>query len=90
MSSSTNEQVNTSANIVYPNPTNGLFEISSLAEDTHVYIRDNTGRVQFGRLVQDVNDSRFDIRGWPAGIYLVSVVSSNNVFTSKLILNPAQ
>lgn len=68
------------SNRVYPNPTTGILNIDGAYD--HVDVLNVAGAVvaRFG------NDSTIDIAGNPEGVYIVRVVSGENVTTTKVIL----
>ncbi|RYZ46672.1 MAG: T9SS type A sorting domain-containing protein, partial [Sphingobacteriales bacterium] len=69
---------------VYPNPGNGIFNLSHQAEILELY--DLNGRRL--SVTNHVINNRIDLRGMPAGLYLVRVRHQNQVSTHKLMLQP--
>jgi extracellular elastinolytic metalloproteinase len=75
---------------IYPNPTNGLFNVK---------INQFVGKVTIqvvdinGRLILDLKDNNFnvektiDLSGFQSGVYLVKVTSEEANFTQKIIKN---
>jgi PA domain/Secretion system C-terminal sorting domain len=75
---------------VYPNPTNGVFnvKINQFVGKVKIQISDLNGR-----MIKDINDDNFniektiDLSGFQSGVYLVKVISDDANFTQKVIKN---
>lgn len=78
---------------IYPNPTNGLFQLRVLQERVEaldVNIMDVTGRSllhrHYGQPGSEMTDE-IDVRHLAAGIYMVRVSSGNTMKVERLIIN---
>lgn len=65
---------------VYPNPTNGHVTIAGMPENGRVELYDATGR-----LIKVSTSPRINISACPAGVYILRVLSSNEVVTRRII-----
>ena len=75
---------------VYPNPTNGLVNISlSTFEDVKVTLYDISGRHIYSKMLEN-NSNTFnksiDLNGIATGIYLLNVKSGSKTATKKLVI----
>lgn len=68
------------SNRVFPNPTTGILNIDGAYDRVDVLNVAGAVVARFG------NDSTIDIAGNPEGVYIVRVVSGENVTTTKVIL----
>jgi len=74
---------------VYPNPTTDHINISfrsDVTNDRKIKITDLSGKIIYTR--NELNNSplvQLDISTYPKGIYIMEIVSNNNVFTSKIV-----
>lgn len=68
------------SNRVYPNPTTGILNIDGAYDRVDVLNVAGAVVARFG------NDSTIDIAGNPEGVYIVRIVSGENVTTTKVIL----
>ena len=75
--------------MISPNPSNGIFNISSLNSDiASVEIYDMAGtKLRVNISNTDSKTATFDLTGNAKGIYLVHVVSEGNVIIKKITLN---
>lgn len=74
-----------------PNPSNGLVNIlysTAFNKNSKIVVRDLTGRTITTQILQSTQGtSSIDLSSYPAGIYLISMVSGGStVSTQKLIL----
>lgn len=74
---------------MYPNPANELvnIEMGNIADDATISITDISGKTIAQKTFSPKNNTiiaNFDIRSYPAGIYLVNVQSSALIKTMKL------
>ncbi len=69
--------------IVFPNPSNGYFFVKSAYNIKQIKISDITGK-----LIRTINSDtkQVFISDLNTGIYILSVFSENNIFTTKLII----
>lgn len=70
--------------ILYPNPTNGILNISSInqLEYDKIWITDITGRLVY---CSNEKVRSIDLTGYKNGIYYIGVGSKNNISTKKII-----
>ncbi|MGH2666931.1 T9SS type A sorting domain-containing protein [Flavobacterium sp.] len=71
---------------VYPNPTKGIFTISSLSNNFEVNAFDINGRKVYSA-TYDTNEARIDFSAFPKGIYLLKVSSQDFEKTKKITIN---
>lgn len=77
---------------VFPNPNNGSFDviISSLEEGSaQVKIFSALGKVLYAEMLRTSplnNRYRFDLRGYPSGLYIIKVKSGNTEFSEKIMV----
>ena len=69
--------------IIYPNPSNGLINISAKANDI-LFIYDLNGKIVFSKILDsDKNTIKLDIA---KGMYIVKLTSGNDFYHTKLII----
>jgi hypothetical protein len=71
---------------IYPNPTNGIFNISGLASNTQIVIYDAIGQIVFSSDSDGTNES-INLVALADGIYLVKVKFYEKEFNAKIIKN---
>lgn len=71
---------------VYPNPTKGIFMISSLSTNFEVNAFDINGKKVYSATF-DTNEARIDFSAFPKGIYLLKVSSPDFEKTKKITIN---
>ena len=74
---------------IYPNPTNGLLKISSVANlgpQTFVEIYNTEGKQIFSKSIKNTTDVTIDLTGYSKGIYLLKTVINNNFNCQKIYL----
>ncbi len=79
------EVVKQKANDIYPNPTNGSFNIE-LAEESNVTVFNALGQV-VRHLEKAAGNQQIDLSEAPKGLYFVRIQSGNNVEITKLIVD---
>ena len=67
---------------IYPNPSNGIFNMDGLTKTSTVNIFNSFGKL----LSVEINSSEIDLSSQPNGIYLVNIQDSNGSFLSKKII----
>jgi hypothetical protein len=75
---------------IYPNPTSGtvnLEVINTGEEATVVTILDLSGRVIYNESFNGDVDTKLDLSGYTAGVYLVRIQQGGQTFVEKLMLN---
>lgn len=65
---------------IYPNPTQGMVQISHFPDDATVTVTDGLGRV-----VWTGSENRIDLSGQPAGLYFLTVATPSGRITEKVI-----
>jgi sugar lactone lactonase YvrE len=71
---------------IFPNPSNGIFNISSSAKFSEVKILNLLGETILNK-VTDSESTHIDLSAYPKGVYFYQVIEKNNVMaTGKLIL----
>lgn len=72
---------------VYPNPTSNFVNISGLGRTGTITVIDITGRpVLFDQLNNLSENAKFDVQGWPEGLYFIQVLSDGQRSTKRLII----
>lgn len=71
---------------IYPNPSNGVIEVSSDNDILHIDVLDTFGKVVFSKSVNDFS-TKLDLQGLSAGIYYVKISYSGQSELLKLVLN---
>ena len=69
--------------LVYPNPTNGIFNIYSNSTINSISIYDVNGRLL--SLVESTSNS-IDLTGFENGLYIVKIILQDGVVVSKKIV----
>ena len=71
--------------ILYPNPNNGQFtiELENTDRESVLEIYDVMGNIIWSK--KGVTKNQINLQNHPKGIYLVRVVSKNNIFTRKIV-----
>ena len=66
---------------IFPNPTSGILQIEgNFSLNTQIKVRDNTGK-----LILTTNDLRVDLSAYPTGLYMVEIISENQIMVKKVI-----
>ncbi|OAV42596.1 hypothetical protein A3850_015225 [Lewinella sp. 4G2] len=69
---------------VYPNPSNGLFQISAEGQIQSIEVWDNQGRL----LRRDIEtEATLDLRGYESGIYLLKVQVGDATLVKRVIIH---
>lgn len=77
--------------LIYPNPTNGIFnlELSGVDNDQYsITVKDLLGK-QVYKSDQEINNifiDKIDLSSNPRGVYLITIENSNSSISSKIIL----
>jgi hypothetical protein len=69
---------------VYPNPTNGLLNISGVNLSSNYILRDLNGRILRNSIL---TENKIDISEFQQGIYLLSIQKDGNWINTKIIRN---
>ena len=78
-------ELNNDTNIaLYPNPTNGIFNLDLEISVGYIFIYNILGEIV---LQSKINDTqiKFDLSNQPAGIYFVNVISDSKNYSKKII-----
>ncbi|MFS4427956.1 T9SS type A sorting domain-containing protein [Chryseobacterium sp. S90] len=67
---------------VYPNPATDFIHINSLSTVKSIEIYDESGKL----IKTEKNNSRMDVRGLSAGVYMVNIKTEGRNFTEKVII----
>ncbi|MFH2143851.1 MAG: SBBP repeat-containing protein [Bacteroidota bacterium] len=70
---------------VYPNPSNGIFTISSNIEINSIEIYNLLGERIYNSFIHSSTNSIIDLSSHPNGIYFITVKSANNVSNMKIL-----
>ncbi len=92
ISTSVSEIVNGDVLKLYPNPTNdGLFTLSvqrSVAQSSALQLTDVLGKTILTQVLNSGQETfRFDLSGYPKGVYFARVITENGIWCDKLIRN---
>lgn len=72
--------------LVYPNPASSIVTVQGGGKVIkEIYIMDNTGRILKRVAVQDLDYCRLDIQEFSAGLYYISIHTTDGNFTHKLV-----
>jgi hypothetical protein len=71
---------------LYPNPTDGIFNVGNLTESGVVVVRDMAGRIMDQRMISPGGTMTIDSYGWTSGIYFVKVETTSYHYTSRLVV----
>lgn len=69
---------------IYPNPSNGIYNISGLTENTRITIYDAIGQIIYSSIAIDSKET-INISEIPSGIYVIHISSKSMSLTKKLI-----
>lgn len=68
---------------IYPNPSGGEFFVSSEKEIIEIIVYDIIGKIVYNQVINDF-DFSINLHGIEEGVYLVKIVSENEVFIRKI------
>ncbi len=71
---------------VYPNPSNGTFNISGLQAGAEITVRDMHGQVVYIEAASTGDKLQIDLHHCKPGIYMVEIMLNGNISFHKLIL----
>lgn len=71
--------------IIFPNPTNGVFTVSSQEEITNIIISNISGNIIFSKNNINNNSLQIDITNQMQGIYFIKITTKTNTTTHKII-----
>ncbi|MBW6483757.1 MAG: T9SS type A sorting domain-containing protein [Vicingaceae bacterium] len=78
------EVENNSSISIFPNPTNGIFTISSTEEINEVEMFNALGKAVYSKKVTSKNIT-INLTPFPKGIYLVQIKTNTNSVTKKIV-----
>jgi len=84
--SAVNETNSSSQISIYPNPTTGIFTITSTEKISSIRITNIIGQEIYHLTIQPFNHSTIDLSTHPKGIYFLKVISEGNIYTQKIII----
>jgi photosystem II stability/assembly factor-like uncharacterized protein len=72
---------------LYPNPSNGVFEIQYQGSDKNISVKifNSMGQQVLNQLLQN-NFASFNLTSLPPGTYIVILISNNGMVTKKLVI----
>jgi Secretion system C-terminal sorting domain len=80
-------EIETSLWVAFPNPASSIVKFEFEKEiPKHIYIYDATGRIVFEDAEISNSTLELNVATWPKGIYLVQVISANQIQQLKLIV----
>ena len=71
---------------IYPNPSNGIFNIQTSVNFSNIIIKDVTGRTIKKLTVSDSNYATINIENQASGIYFLEIQLENEIITKKIII----
>ncbi|RAJ18010.1 T9SS type A sorting domain-containing protein [Olleya aquimaris] len=83
------EDFNTNSFLVYPNPSNGVFNIKTNANQTfNLSVYDVTGKIIYTQLDVKATNTNYqlDLSTYSTGVYFLNLESNNSKITKKLIV----
>lgn len=77
--------IETSDYMLYPNPGDGIFHLTSFENLSKIIVYDRMGR----RIIeQNIQGKQIDLTDLPVGIYFVTIINSDNLeHSEKIIIN---
>ncbi|NQU32855.1 MAG: T9SS type A sorting domain-containing protein [Bacteroidetes bacterium] len=70
--------------LMYPNPTNGHFAVTSTIGISNIEVRNLYGQVLYSEIVGEKEEVSIDMTNYDAGVYIVNVKIKGKVVTKKL------
>ncbi len=90
-SSGLEQPLNSEAISVYPNPTNGVVNISGLNSNSRIEVYNAEGQVLLSRKVSDMENPgsicRVDLSGLPSGLLYIRIADATHIEIQKIIRN---
>lgn len=72
--------------LIYPNPNDGTFIVSNDAAEAKIEVYDLFQNLVFETHTKNGKETKIDISNNPKGIYVVHIISNNEVDTQKIII----
>ncbi|MGB0391367.1 MAG: T9SS type A sorting domain-containing protein [Salibacteraceae bacterium] len=81
--------INNSELNTYPNPVQTVlnFSLPMTVSNSEISLTDITGKVVYTDKLGNVNQSKIDVSGFPKGMYVLSVISSEFQYTRKVLID---
>lgn len=67
---------------LYPNPATDFLTVNSAAKVKSIQLYDETGKL----IKTEVNNNKIEVKGLPAGVYMVNIKTEARNFTEKVII----
>ncbi len=73
---------------IYPNPTNGEFNIEAeLSNEAALTIIDTQGKIVLAELIQTGNlNKKYDLSTQPKGLYFIRLETNNEIYSNKILI----
>ena len=71
---------------IYPNPSNGLFEVTSNLKNTTCFIYNSVGELVFEKRVEESN-ILINLIDFSDGLYVIVLKNAEQCISSKIIIN---
>ncbi len=69
---------------IYPNPSNGMFNISGVNAQTRVVVTNSHGQTVYSSEIYDA--TRLDLTAQPVGVYFIKLTSDNQTRIEKVVI----
>ena len=85
---SVNEIVNSATFNVYPNPNNGIFNISisNSVENQTIEIKNVIGQTVYSEIASNSSENTIDLSNLDKGVYTITLISDNGMSSAKKII----
>ena len=85
---SVNEIVNSATFNVYPNPNNGIFNISisNSVENQTIEIKNVIGQTVYSEIARNSSENTIDLSNLDKGVYTITLISDNGMSSAKKII----
>lgn len=78
-------EISTSDVVIYPNPTSSQFTVAAPVSNYRIEIRNMLGQLMLSNTVESAQNT-LDVSNYEAGIYIISIVTSEGLVTKKLFV----
>jgi 5-hydroxyisourate hydrolase-like protein (transthyretin family) len=68
---------------IYPNPSNGIFNISGADASYQVIVTNAQGQIVYN---QKLSSDRLDLTNQPTGVYFIKLIGNNQTVTQKIVI----
>jgi hypothetical protein len=69
---------------IYPNPSNGIYNLSGLKVNSKITVYDAIGQIIYTSIITESKET-INISNVPNGIYMIQIKSENSIITKKII-----